>query len=185
MRTTPPRIPILRTERLVLRPAAASDVQEYHSLLLDSVASKFGQKPPRSLQDTEQRLRRSLARQSAGDILNWAIAETADGPLLGYVCLVRIDRTHARSEVGYQLRSDHWGKGFMTEALGAVADHGFRDLGFHRLEGHTHPENRPSIGVLERCGFVFEGVLRENHLMDGVFHDSAVYGRLASRRDQA
>ncbi len=179
MRTTPPPIPILRTERLVLRPAARSDLEDYHSLLLDSPASKFGHKPPSSLQETENRLERTLTRQAAGELLDWAITETPGGPLLGYVCLVRIDRAHQRSEVGYQLRSDHWGRGFMTEALGAVVQHGFVTLGFHRLEGHTHPENRPSIRVLERCGFTFEGVLRENYLMEGVFHDSAVYARLA------
>jgi len=175
----PPPIPTLPTARLVLRPSSTSDLNDYHLLLLDLAASRFGPKPPSSLQDTQQRLARSLARQAAGDLLNWAIAEAAEAPMLGYVCLVRIDRAHQRSEVGYALRSDHWGNGFMTEALGAVVDHGFATLGFHRLEGHTHPENRPSIRVLERCGFAFEGILRENYLQDGVFHDSAVYGRLA------
>lgn len=162
-----------------MRPAALSDLVDYHSLLLDSVASRFGHKPPVSLHETEERLSRTLARQASGELLNWGIAQAADGPMLGYVCLVRIDRAHQRSEVAYQLRSDHWGKGLMTKALARVVEHGFTSLGFHRLEGHTDPANRPSIGVLERCGFVFEGILRENYLLDGVFHDSAVYGRLA------
>jgi ribosomal-protein-alanine N-acetyltransferase len=176
-----PVIPTLRTKRLVLRPAALSDLADFHALLLDSGASKFGHKPPASLEESEERLKRSLARQSAGELHNWGIADQTGGPMLGYVCLVRIDHSHQRSEVGYQLRSDHWGKGFMTEALGCIVEHGFKSLGFHRLEGHTHPENHPSIRVLERCGFAFEGVLRENYLMDGVFYDSAVYGRLADR----
>ena len=172
-------LPTLRTPRLVLRSAARSDLADYHALLLDSPASRFGQKPPASVEQTEERLARLLARQAAGELLNWCIAEAPGGPILGYVCLVRIDHAHRRSEVGYQLRSDHWGKGFMTEAVARVAVHAFETLGFHRLEGHTHPENQASIRVLERCGFRFEGILRENYLMDGVFHDSAVYGRLA------
>jgi RimJ/RimL family protein N-acetyltransferase len=120
-----------------------------------------------------------LSRQASGELLNWCIAESAEGPMLGYVCLVRIDHAHRRSEVSYQLRSDHWGKGLMTKALERVVDYGFASLGFHRLEGQTDPANRPSIRVLERCGFVFEGILRENYLLDGIFHDSAVYARLA------
>jgi len=174
-------VPTLRTERLFLRPPALADLAAYHDLLLDSGASKLFQKPPASLRESENRLGRSLARQAAGELLNWGIAETATGPMLGDVCLVRMDRQHQRSEVAYQLRSDHWGKGFMAEALARVARHGFDDLGFHRLEGHTHPDNRPSIRLLQRCGFTFEGILRENYFMDGVFHDSAVYARLVSQ----
>jgi len=162
-----------------LRQAAMSDLADYHSLLLDSVASRFGQNPPGSLRETEARLKRLLSRQASGELLNWCIAESAEGPMLGYVCLVRIDHAHRRSEVSYQLRSDHWGKGLMTKALERVVDYGFASLGFHRLEGQTDPANRPSIRVLERCGFVFEGILRENYLLDGIFHDSAVYARLA------
>jgi [ribosomal protein S5]-alanine N-acetyltransferase len=179
MAATDQTIPVLRAQDLFLRPTAMSDLADYHSLLLDSVANRFGHKPPVSLDETEERLSRSLTRQASGELLNWGIAQGAGGPMLGYVCLVRIDHAHQRSEVGYQLRSDHWGKGLMTKALGRVVDYGFSSLGFHRLEGHTDPANRASIAVLERCGFVFEGILRENYLLDGVFHDSAVYGPLA------
>jgi RimJ/RimL family protein N-acetyltransferase len=172
-------LPTLQTARLVLRPSAASDLADYHALLVDPAGGRLVPRPPESMRDTEQRLALTVARQEAGDLMNWAIAESAEGSMLGHVCLVRIDRAHQRSEVGYRLRSDHWGKGYMTEALTHVAAYAFETLGFHRLEGHTSPVNRRSIGVLERCGFRFEGILRENFLMDGEFHDSAIYGRLA------
>ncbi len=162
----------------MLRPHAASDLAAYHRLLSDPHGSRFSHRPPVSMAETRLRLEHALSLQSAGNLITWAIAESPGGPMIGYVGLYRMAPAHRRSEVGYLLRSDHWGKGLMTEALERVVKHGFEALGFHRVEAHTHPENRPSIRLLERCGFQFEGVLRQNYLMDGVFWDSAVYGKL-------
>jgi ribosomal-protein-alanine N-acetyltransferase len=171
-------LPVLQIRRLVLRPQSPSDLADYHALLTDPGAGPFAPSPPGSLRETEERLARQLARQDAGDLMSWGLRPDG-GSLVGSIFFVRIVRDHRRSEVGYRLRSDQRGKGLMTEALERLVEHGFRDLGFHRLAGYTSPENRASIGVLERCGFRFEGVLCEDFFMDGAFHDSAVYARLA------
>jgi hypothetical protein len=56
-----------------------------------------------------------------------------------------------------------------------VIRHAFEDL--YRVEGHVDPDNARSIRMLKRTWFVREGVLRENHLFDGRFYDTAIYGR--------
>ena len=52
-----------------------------------------------------------------------------------------------------------------------------KTLGLHRVEGHVDPDNVRSVRVLERTSFVREGVLRANHLFDGNFYDTVIYGR--------
>jgi [ribosomal protein S5]-alanine N-acetyltransferase len=173
-------VPLLRTARLVLRPSAMSELADYHALQLDLGSQQFGRKSPRSIAESEERLARTLEHQDAGELLSWSLSEGESPLVIGIVGLVRIDALHRRAEVAYQLHSTHQRKGFVTEALTRVALCAFAELGFHRLEGQTHPDNRKSIGVLERCGFVREGLLRQNYLLDGVFQDSLVYGRLAT-----
>ena len=66
-----------------------------------------------------------------------------------------------------------------SEALEAVARHCFTAFGFHSLEANTDPRNAASRRLLERNGFVLEGLFREDYFWEGQFLDSAIYSRLA------
>ncbi|MBP7450460.1 MAG: GNAT family N-acetyltransferase, partial [Flavobacteriales bacterium] len=74
---------------------------------------------------------------------------------------------------------EHWGKGYISEAIGAVVPFGLRTLDFHRVEAITRPANLASIRALEKNGFVREAHLKENIFWNGQFHDSLHFGRLA------
>ena len=95
------------------------------------------------------------------------------------VSLFALDRNNRRAEVGYALRRDAWGRGYATEAVGAVVAWGFGELGLHRLEADIDPRNTASAAVLTRLGFRLEGVLRERWFVAGEVSDSAMYGLLA------
>ena len=159
-------LPSLRTARLLLRELARRDLDGYHVMVGGSQ------------QIAEQRLERFLVRQRAGEIMSWAVTEADQDTLLGVVGLCRFDKANARAEVAYELRAEFRGRGFATEAIGRLATHGFDDLELHRLEGHVDPGNLASMRVLEKNGFTREGHLRENHRVDGVWHDTVIYGRL-------
>ncbi len=114
-----------------------------------------------------------------GEALQWAIERKADGRVLGSVTLMP-DADQPRAELGYILGREHWGRGYAGEAQRRVVDHAFDDLGLHRLEADTHPDNAASTRSLERLGFSREGLLRERWLVGGEFSDSVVWGLLAS-----
>jgi ribosomal-protein-alanine N-acetyltransferase len=71
------------------------------------------------------------------------------------------DGSQRRAELGYILGREHWGRGFAGEAQRRAIDFAFEDLGLHRLEADTHPDNAASLRSLERLGFRREGLLRE------------------------
>lgn len=87
--------------------------------------------------------------------------------------------THHRAEVFYNLYQDQFKqKGFMTEALETILTFGFTQLHLHRVEALIAAENTPSLKLLLRNGFTFEGTMREDYLVDGVQEDSECYSLL-------
>jgi RimJ/RimL family protein N-acetyltransferase len=119
-----------------------------------------------------------LADVEALEVLQWGIERDADGRLLGTVTLIA-QGSQPRAELGYILGRDHWGQGYGGEAQRRVIEFAFDDLGLHRLEADTHPQNEASLRSLERLGFRREGTLRERWIVAGEPSDSAILGLLA------
>ena len=89
------------------------------------------------------------------------------------------NKTHQRAELFYSLRNDSDKRiGFMTEALSAVLDFGFEQLGLHRIEGLTANWNTASVKLLTRYGFTKEGTMREDYIVNGRHEDSDCYSLL-------
>jgi RimJ/RimL family protein N-acetyltransferase len=156
MERAPPEI--LTTNRLVLRPLRAGDAGSIHEAFGDPTVVHYWPRPAHTeLAQTQAMIERMMAN-AAMDI--WALT-TAAGPLadraMGWIMLK--DVRDGVSEVGYVLARAHWGNGYAGEALAAIVAHGF-GRGLHRIEADTDPENERSIALLERNGFVREGVLR-------------------------
>jgi len=66
-------------------------------------------------------------------------------------------------------------RGIMTIAIAMAVDHGFRDIGLHRLEGNIRPENTASIQGVEKLGFHQEGLRVRQAYVDGAWRDHLCY----------
>ena len=77
--------------------------------------------------------------------------------------------------LGYKLDEEHRGRGYMTEAVKRVVRFAFEEAGLHRIEGNVMPRNEASIAVLEKCGFVREGISRKYLRINGVWEDHVHY----------
>ena len=81
--------------------------------------------------------------------------------------------------MGYwHFTDDHKRMGYMGEALKAVLKFGFEVLNLHRIDAHINRNNTPSLKLVKANGFVEEGCLRKNYLIDGVFNDSLIFSLL-------
>lgn len=87
--------------------------------------------------------------------------------------------------LGYQLASRHEGHGLMTEALRAVVAHAFGEMRLHRLMANHVPENERSRRVLERLGFVREGLAREYLFIGGAWRDHVLNALTSAGFDPA
>lgn len=73
--------------------------------------------------------------------------------------------------LGYQIARSHEGRGLMAEALRATNAFAFRELRLHRIQANYRPENERSGRLLERLGFVREGLARDYLFIDGAWRD--------------
>ena len=109
--------------------------------------------------------------------LRWAIRERDSGSFVGTCGFNRIIVERGRrGEIAYDLMPDWQGRGAMGEVLPAAIEFGFGRLALHRLEALVTPGNQRSCALLERHGFVREGVLAGYGFWKGRYWDQIVYG---------
>lgn len=127
-----------------------------------------------------QRLKqyRLEARRGAGQTL--FIFERGGGELAGGISLTNIRRGVAQTaHLGYWMGERFAGKGLMGEALILVEDYCFNTLRLHRIEAACIPENQRSARVLEKAGFLREGLMRSYLRINGVWQDHLLYALIA------
>lgn len=118
----------------------------------------------------------ALAR-SDSDKTGFAIE--IDGACAGGIGLVPLADVHARcAHIGYWLGEPFWGRGIMTAVVRAVTNHALSERGFLRVEAPVFAWNPASMRVLEKCGYVREGVLRKSVFKDGEVIDSVLYAKV-------
>jgi ribosomal-protein-alanine N-acetyltransferase len=171
----------LETARLRLwRPRLEEAHQVFDRYASDPDVCRFMSWPRHtSVEDTRAFLGFSQAeweRWPAGPFL---MEGRADGRLVGSTGLSF--ETPWRAATGYALARDCWGRGYASEALGAMVELA-QGLGVKRLYALCHPEHRASRRVLERCGFEREGLLRRHsefpNLAPGEALDVSCYARV-------
>jgi ribosomal-protein-alanine N-acetyltransferase len=136
--------------------------------------------PLTSQDQAEAFIAREAAGMAAGESLRHGLQRLEDDTLIGTCILFHMNAQCRRAEVGYELRHDAWGCGYMHEALLALLHFGFTELQLNRVEADIDPRNAASARSLERLGFTREGLLRQRWIVDGEVSDSALYGLLHS-----
>ncbi len=115
-----------------------------------------------------------------GRAVRFVIRDRERRGLLGIVGLEQCVHLHRSCELGYWLRNEAVGRGLMTEAARACVDFAFRRMAAHRVRVAAGTENHPSLAVIARLGFRFEGIAREAEWCDGRWLDHAVFGKLST-----
>jgi ribosomal-protein-serine acetyltransferase len=124
--------------------------------------------------DTRQFIERALASDTdlEGNGI-WVDRSLAGGIGMG------VDTVNDTGEIGYWIGREFEGRGLVTRAARLFVDHGFRNLGLHRISIHAAVENVRSRAVAERLGFAQEAVLRGACKTALGYRDLAVYGMVA------
>ncbi|HEX2010494.1 MAG TPA: GNAT family protein [Roseateles sp.] len=176
------------TERLVIAAPRVGLGQALNAAICESLAElrpwmPWAQSAP-TVEESETVLRHQLAKfLLRSDLVYQIYAKTPSGEpgrLLGGTGLHRLDWQVRRFEIGYWIRSSACGRGYVSEAVQALARMAFEELRARRVEIRMDPLNTRSRAVAERCGFELEGVLRQDSLTPaGEPRDTCVYARIA------
>lgn len=173
----------LTTPRLILRPIRDDDASALFTVWSDTEAMRYFSFPVmHCLEQATDRIARKSKRTADGEDLILALTLRTTGDVIGDCTLCRVDESNRRAEIGFCLQRPHWGRGYMREAVSALLDHAFDTLSLHRIEADIDPRNAASAGLLERLGFVREGLLRERWRVGDEVSDSALYGLLENDR---
>ena len=168
------------TARLTMRPPRAGDGAAVNEAVLESFAELNRWMPwarvRPTLDDSEL-----FARRGAADYLRRAelpllLFERASGRLVGASGMHHLDWAVPRFEIGYWCRTTLVGRGYVREAVAAIARTAFATLSAARVEIRMDPRNERSWRVAERLGFRLEGTLRaECRGPDDALRDTRVY----------
>lgn len=172
--------PVLSTPRLRLRQFCAGDVDAMHACFSDPEAMRFWNTPVHVRPIDSERSVRNFIDCTPSYYRFWAVADAETDRCLG---LVNYHDGHIRSRrasIGYIIDPAHHRQGIATEAVTAMLDFCFGELGLHRLQAFIHPENQASIRLIEKLGFRREGLLRDHLRVGEEWRDDLLYALLAA-----
>ncbi len=177
---------VITTDRLLIRCPQPGEGPMLNEAIHESIDAlkpwmPWAQVAP-PLDESEAYCRRMQAKFRLREDLPMFIFERAGeaaGRFVGSTGLHRIDWQVPRFEVGYWARTGCTGKGYIAEAVRALAAMAFDKLGARRMELRCDDTNQPSRRVAELAGFTLEGVLRDDSLTPaGIVRSTCVFARL-------
>jgi ribosomal-protein-alanine N-acetyltransferase len=169
--------PTLHTARLRLRPFHDGDADALFALHSSAHVLRYWDAPPWTERARAERFIaacRRMADESTGARL--AVDRVSDGAFIGWCSLARWNPDYRSAALGYCFDDSAWGQGYATETAHAVLEWAFDTLDLNRVQAETDTRNVASARVLEKLGFVREGTLREDCVVDGEVSDSWVFG---------
>ncbi|HKI02754.1 MAG TPA: GNAT family N-acetyltransferase [Thermoanaerobaculia bacterium] len=173
------RLPTLLASRVALRWLDEGDVDALFDVFSNAEVMRYWSSPPLEDREAAQSLLTDIHDKfRRRTYFQWGVARREDDLVMGTCTLFHLDTDNRRAEIGYALGREHWGKGYIGEALGALLGFAFGDLDLHRLEADVDPRNAASIRSLERLGFRQEGYLRERWIVNGEIQDALLFGLL-------
>jgi ribosomal-protein-alanine N-acetyltransferase len=143
--------PLIETERLILRQLKLEDAEDFFVCHSDPEAFRYSRHSEEtSLQSATHTLNRLLKWYQDRFMLCWAIVLKENQRFIGRIQMQEWSDIHHSAEVGYRLGTQYWGKGYATEALGAVIAYLFEQTTINRIYASTWAENIASARVLEK-----------------------------------
>ena len=172
-------IPVLETERLILRGFTYNDIERYLGFFSDPDVQKYlGDLPiPKDNKSARQWVDNMNGRCLKSKlVITWCIELRSNSDVVGRIDLGGFIRK-SMADIAYYLSKEYWNKGIMSEAVEEVVKFGFEHLGLHRIQATVLPENIYSLKILKKNGFREEGLLR-NYNFGRIFADTLMLSLL-------
>lgn len=165
---------MLQTQRLYLRRWNKDDLDDLYEYAKNpKVGISAGWKPHQSREESALILSKFIQSDEL-----WAIVEKCENKVIGCISLEQDSKRDNQRicSLGYGLSEAYWGKGLMTEAVKCLLQYGFEELDLDLISVRHYPFNQRSRRVIEKCGFRYEGTLRQSaRLFDGEVYDDCCY----------
>jgi len=164
------KIPVLETERLVLRELKKSDVSDVYEYSANPKTSEYLLwEVHRSPEYTKEFVDYVISKYKSGEYNDWALVYKHDNKMIGTCGFTKIDQENNVAEIGYVINPNYWNMGIATEAAEAVIEFAFNKMAMNRVEAKFMYGNDASLSVMKKLGMKFEGYHRDMLLVKGKY----------------
>lgn len=176
----------LETSRLILRPFVVEDADAmFTNWASDPEVTKYLTWPAHGCVDISAMVLGDwISHYGEENFYQWAIVSKDLGQPIGSISVVNQKGNVGSVEIGYCIGRSWWRRGYTSEALMAVMDFFFDEVGVNRVEARYDANNPHSGGVMKKCGMQYEGILRQSDRNNQGIVDAVWYGILASEREK-
>ena len=172
----------ITTERLILRQFEYKDDESMlKNWVADEKIQSLYSEPVYSTKEAvRELLNKYIGSYDKSDYYRWAVVERKSGECIGQIAFFLVDSKNHFAEIEYCIGSKFQCNGYATEATKAIIAYGFNTINFHKIQICTKTINAPSKRVIEKCGFTYEGTLRDFFYMNGEYVGRLYYSMLKS-----
>lgn len=175
----------LETKRLILRRFTIDDLEQiFYNCWSDTEVWKWtNYKPMQCVEDViniaEMFTDKWLGAYDKPNRYSWAMQLKSSGEVIGRFFGMYPDDQLQQIELAYELGQDWWNQGLMSEAVKTVIDFYFNEVCLNRIQSHHAVENPASGRVMQKCGMLYEGIMRQACKCNNGLFDKVNYAVLA------
>lgn len=160
---------VIETERLILRKFKYTDDEAMLKYWVadEKIQSLYSEPVYTTKEAVKALLDKYIGSYEKSDCYRWAITEKNSDECIGQIAFFLVDSKNNFAEIEYCIGSRFQCIGYATEATKAVVKYGFEKINLHKIQICTKTINKPSKRVIEKCGFTYEGTLRDYFYMNG------------------
>ena len=159
----------IATERLILRRFEYndSDAMLQNWVSDDKLQSMYCEPAYKTEKEIRELLDKYISSYKMPGYYRWAIIEKESNECIGQIAYFLVDGKNNFAEIEYCIGTKYQRRGYATEATKAVINYGFEKINLHKVQICTKTTNLPSKRVIEKCGFTYEGTLRDYFYENG------------------
>lgn len=161
----------IETDRLVLRKFEYSDDDAMLKYWVadEKIQSLYSEPTYETKEAVKELLDKYISSYEKEDYYRWAVIDKETNECIGQIAYFLVDSKNHFAEIEYCIGSAFQCRGYATEATKAVIKYGFEKMNLHKVQICTKTINVPSKRVIEKCGFTYEGTLRDYFYMNGEY----------------
>lgn len=177
----------IETERLILRrfEYTDDDAMLRYWISDEKLQALYSEPAYTTKEAVRELLDKYIGSYEREDYYRWAVILKENGECIGQIAYFLVDSKNHFAEIEYCIGSAFQCRGLATEATKAIIRYGFDSINLHKVQICHKSINIPSRSVIKKCGFTYEGTLRDYFFMDGQYVDRLYYSILRSEYEKS
>lgn len=174
----------LTTDRVFLRKITLDDAEDIFSFTSNPKTSEvLTWNAHKDIHKTKSFIQNAIIDKYEKNLAaQWGIELKENRKIIGIAGFINYWEEHDKAEITFVLSPDYWGKGYMPEALNAILDYGFKEMGLHRIEAKCEIDNYSSEKALQKIGMKLEGCKYDFLVRKGQYRSFKFYAKLSEKK---